>query len=227
LKREDGTTPRGRWFYIIAGLMTILSGVLLSAPILVSPESSAGIKAGAKTGLSTFVCGILFAISVFFAPIFEAVPSAGTSPLLLTIGIILFQNVSRVNWKNIEDAAPAFVTLFFIPFTYSILNGVVLGYIVYIIINLSTGDLYRHMTVMYKFYFPHTKYFKDLKTENLISDVTDNGLQRSDRNSTYSIQSHRSSMSIQLYIPDFIGKFRSKSHQEDEQLRTPTNITFS
>lgn len=123
LTREDSTIPRGRWIYIACGVFTILSASINSVPILVSPESSASIKEGAKTGLSAVVAGVLFLFSLFFSPLFEKVPSAGTSPILVMIGVILFQNVGRIDWRNISQAAPAFVVLFYIPFTYSIIQG--------------------------------------------------------------------------------------------------------
>jgi adenine/guanine/hypoxanthine permease len=77
---------------------TILSGMFSGPPILISPESAAGIKAGAKTGFSTVVCGVLFGISVFFSPLFAAVPPAGTAPLLIMVGVLLFQNAKRIDW---------------------------------------------------------------------------------------------------------------------------------
>lgn len=126
LTREDGATPRGRWIYILSGFFTICGGLLTSAPILVSPESSAAIKEGAKTGLSAMVAGVLFLLSAFLGPLFEHVPAAGTSPVLIMIGLILFQNVNRIDWRNVADAAPAFVVLFYIPFTYSIIQGMFL-----------------------------------------------------------------------------------------------------
>ncbi len=123
LTRKDSTIPRGRWIYIICGGVTVLSGCLSSAPILVSPESASSIKEGAKTGLSAVVAGVLFLLASFFSPIFEKVPSAGSSGVLIMIGIILFQNVGRIDWRNLSVSAPAFVVLFYIPFTYSIIQG--------------------------------------------------------------------------------------------------------
>ena len=123
LTREDGATPRGRWVFILSGFFTVCGGLISSAPILVSPESSAAIKEGAKTGLSALVAGVLFLFAAFLGPLFERVPAAGTSPVLIMIGLILFQNVNRIDWRNVADAAPAFVVLFYIPFTYSIIQG--------------------------------------------------------------------------------------------------------
>jgi adenine/guanine/hypoxanthine permease len=123
LTREDGATPRGRWIFILSGFFTVCGGMLNVCPILVSPESSAAIKEGARTGLSTVVAGVLFLFAAFFAPLFEKVPAAGTSPVLIVIGLILFQNVNRIEWRNVTDAAPAFLILFYVPFTYSIIQG--------------------------------------------------------------------------------------------------------
>jgi AGZA family xanthine/uracil permease-like MFS transporter len=136
----------------MCGLTTVLSGLGSGPPILLSPESAAGIKAGARTGLSTCVCGVLFCLSIFFSPIFEAVPHAGTAPLLVLVGVILFQNVKRVDWSVIKEAVPAFCVLFFIPFTYSILQGVAFGYITYVSINAFTGDLWTNMNLFRAYY---------------------------------------------------------------------------
>ena len=154
LTRENGETPRGRWIFIVCGLLTILSGLLNGPPILISPESAAGIKAGAKTGLSTFVCGLLFLVSMFMSPIFQHVPHAGTSPVLLMIGTLLFQNVNRIDWSDLKDAAPAFCVLFFIPFMYSVVEGVLMGYYIYLLIGLCTGDLAHNCAEFVKYYFP-------------------------------------------------------------------------
>jgi AGZA family xanthine/uracil permease-like MFS transporter len=123
LTRDDDTTPKSRWIYIFCGIMTMVAGFFTSAPILISPESSVGIKEGAKTGLSAIVAGILFILATFFGPVFDKIPAAGTSPVLIMIGVVLFQNVLRLDWKNVASAAPAFIVLFYIPFTYSIIQG--------------------------------------------------------------------------------------------------------
>jgi adenine/guanine/hypoxanthine permease len=153
LVRTDNTTPRNRWIYVVCGVVTFVSGLLSGPPILISPESAAGIKAGAKTGLSTIVCGLLFGLSVFLGPCLEKVPNAATAPLLFAVGIVLFQNVQKLNWKLITDSTPAYVVLFFIPFTYSILQGVVIGYIVYLILGLLTGQIFYSGLALWLYYF--------------------------------------------------------------------------
>jgi AGZA family xanthine/uracil permease-like MFS transporter len=91
LKREDNTLPRGKWLYASCGIGTLLSAFIGSGPIMISPESAPGIKAGARTGLSTAVCGCCFLVSLVFCPLFAAVPTSGTSPILLMIGMFMFE----------------------------------------------------------------------------------------------------------------------------------------
>lgn len=86
---EDGVVKNAAWVYPITGGITVIAGVFSSAPILISPESAAGIKAGARTGLSSLVCGILFLASVFFGPFFEDIPFAGTAPALIMVRSML------------------------------------------------------------------------------------------------------------------------------------------
>jgi xanthine/uracil/vitamin C permease (AzgA family) len=121
---------------------------------LIFSSMSIGIKAGAKTGLSAVVCGLLFLVSMFMSPIFQQVPHAGTSPVLLVIGTMLFQNVNRIDWSDIKDAAPAFCVLFFIPFMYSVVEGVLMGYYTYLLIGLFTGDLMQNCIGIVKDYRP-------------------------------------------------------------------------
>lgn len=141
----EETIPRGHWLFIICGVATIISGFFSGPPILLSPETAAGIKAGARTGLSTLVCGILFLVTIFFCPLFSNVPPTGTSPLLLLVGLTLFTNTNRIKWTHAPDAVPAFFVLLLIPFTYSILSGVGVGYALYVGIALISGEgLWSH-----------------------------------------------------------------------------------
>jgi AGZA family xanthine/uracil permease-like MFS transporter len=142
LTLPDGRIPRGRWLLVVCGITTVISGHMSGPPILISPESAAGVKAGAKTGFSTLICGMCYGVSTFFAPFFAEIPAAGTAPLLIMVGVLLFQNAKRIDWYQPNYAVPAFCCLFFIPFTYSILRGVAFGYATYILIGIFTGDFW-------------------------------------------------------------------------------------
>lgn len=165
LTEADGAVPNGRWLYIVCGFTTMLSGFISGPPILISPESAAGIKAGAKTGFSTLICGLFFALSCFFTPIFHAVPAAGTAPLLLMVGVVLFGNVTRLNFAVYKESVPAYCCLFFIPFTYSILRGVGFGYVTYAILGIFTGDLLIQLKAFWQEY--KTIFNKDEMKNNL------------------------------------------------------------
>lgn len=132
LIRPDGTLSRNRWLFIICGAVTFVSGYLGGPPVLVAPESITGILAGGRSGLSSLACGWLFALTLFFEPVMNKIPDVATAPILFVIGMLMFTNVSNINWTNIRESATAFVILFFVPFTYSTVTGVLMGYCVYI-----------------------------------------------------------------------------------------------
>lgn len=138
LIRSDQSLPRGKWLYAACGLGTMFASFLGCGPIMISPESAPGIKAGGRTGLSTVICGFLFLISAIFCPIFAATPASGSSPVLLMIGMMLFENAKNVNWSTVKEALPVFLMAIFIPFTFSIFNGVVFGYGIYLILFIFT-----------------------------------------------------------------------------------------
>jgi hypothetical protein len=139
--KSDGSVPRGRWLYLITGGMTIFSGLFGGPPVLLSAENPAAIKAGARTGLSAVVAGIIFCIATFFGPLFTAVPEAGTAPLLISIGSVLFMNTKKIDWTHPPVSFPAYIVLFLIPFTYNLLNGVMLGWLAYLIIAIFSGEI--------------------------------------------------------------------------------------
>jgi hypothetical protein len=166
----NGAVPRGRWLYVICGLMTICSGCFGGPPILISTECGGGIKAGGRTGLSTIVGGVFFGIATFFTPFFSAIPSAATAPLLIAIGVVLFANTTKIDWTNYAHAFPAYIVLFLIPFTYSIVNGVVIGWAAYLVLSFFSGDLLLSTRYLMMIYTPNLakKWFNEV---DILADV--------------------------------------------------------
>ncbi len=146
----DGSIPRGNWLLVVCGISTIISGYFCGPPILISPESAAAIKSGAKTGFSVLICGIIFGLSTFFSPLFSHVPPVATSPLLILVGMLLFQNADRIQWSRPSQAIPAFFVILMIPFTCSILNGIGLGYILFIIFHIINGQFLHKVEAFVK-----------------------------------------------------------------------------
>lgn len=104
-------------------------------------ESTSGAAAGARTGLSNIVVGILFVVCAFFAPIVGMVSSAATCGALVVVGYLMLSDVGEIDWKSIEHALPAFFIIVGIPMTYSITNGIGMGFIAYCVIMIVQGRI--------------------------------------------------------------------------------------
>lgn len=102
-------------------------------------ESSAGVAAGARTGLASLVTSICFALCLFLSPLANIIPSAATAPALIFVGVLMLKNFSNVDMNDIASAVPAFLALIMMPLTYSIANGIGIGAIAYVLIQLFTG----------------------------------------------------------------------------------------
>ena len=116
-----------------------VGGFLGASSITSFVESTSGAAAGARTGLSNIVIGALFVICAFFAPIVGMVSGAATCGALVVVGYLMMTDVGEIDWKSIESAFPAFITIVGIPMTYSITNGIGLGFISYCIIKVAQG----------------------------------------------------------------------------------------
>ena len=102
-------------------------------------ESTSGIAAGARSGLASFVTGVLFLAALVFTPIASLVPSCATAAALAYVGIIMMAGVININWRNIEIALPAFLTIMMMVLSYSISYGIAIGILSYILVKLFVG----------------------------------------------------------------------------------------
>lgn len=123
--------------YCVDALSISLGALAGTSPVTAFIESATGIAEGGKTGITAIVTGLLFFVSVFFAPIFASIPSWATGSALVIVGSLMIRNVRDINWDYIGDALPAFLTILFIPLSYNIAYGVIVGVCSYIIINGS------------------------------------------------------------------------------------------
>lgn len=102
-------------------------------------ESASGVTVGGRTGLTAFVVAVCFLLSLFFAPLFLAIPAAATGPALLIVGVMMCANTAGVDWDDLTEAIPAFVTMLMMPLSYSISDGIMLGVIMYVLMKAATG----------------------------------------------------------------------------------------
>jgi AGZA family xanthine/uracil permease-like MFS transporter len=112
-------------------------------------ESTSGIAEGGRTGLTTFVVGILFVLSLFFGGVVGIVPAQATAPALIVVGVLMMESIKDVDFTDFSEAVPAFFTIVMMPFSYSIANGIATGIIFYPIMKIAVGKHKEVHPIMY------------------------------------------------------------------------------
>ncbi|MFJ5714472.1 NCS2 family permease [Neobacillus sp. NPDC093127] len=115
------------------------SGIFGTSPTVASVEGAAGIAAGGKTGLTSIVTGILFLVSLLFIPVIKMVPASAISPILILIGVLMLQNIVHISMDDLTESFPALLIIVLIPLTYSIADGMAIGFILYPLMKLLLG----------------------------------------------------------------------------------------
>ena len=146
LIKEDGKIPHLKEVFMVDSISTAAGAVMGTSTVAVYVESAAGVNEGGRSGLTAFVTGICFLLALFFAPLFLAIPAAATTPVLVLVGLMMMSSVLKINFDDYAEAIPAFICVLLMPLTYSISEGIVLGHLSYIFINLLSGN-YKKMTV--------------------------------------------------------------------------------
>ncbi|GAP87583.2 putative inner membrane protein yieg [Rosellinia necatrix] len=132
---DDGDFPRSTVAYCTDAACISIGSLFGCSPITAFIESGAGIAEGGRTGLTAISTGFCFLISLFFAPILASIPPWATGATLILVGCLMIRQVTNINWQYIGDAVPSFVTLAFMPFSYSVAYGLIAGMMVYIVLN--------------------------------------------------------------------------------------------
>lgn len=139
LAKSDGTFPRIRQAFIVEGLGAVVGGATSTSSSTIYVDSAAGIGEGARTGLASVVTGLLFIVAMFFTPLAVVVPMEVGSAALVVVGAMMMMQVSDIEWTDIAVAIPAFLTIIAMPLTYSIANGIGVGFIAWVIIHALSG----------------------------------------------------------------------------------------
>lgn len=140
---EEGHLPNIRGAFLADSISTAGGALLGTSTVTTFVESSAGVAVGGRTGLTGLVAAGLFALSLFFAPIFLAIPAFATAPALIIVGFMMLGSIMNIDFNDYTEAVPAFLATIVMPFTYSISEGISMGIISYVIIHLCTGN-YRY-----------------------------------------------------------------------------------
>ncbi len=120
-------------------IATVAGSVLGTSTVTTFVESASGVAAGGRTGLTSLVTSLCFAVCLFLSPLASIIPAAATAPALIFVGVLMLKNFANVDMKDMRSAVPAFLTLIMMPLTYSIANGIGIGAIAYTLITIFTG----------------------------------------------------------------------------------------
>ncbi|MHB9056949.1 MAG: NCS2 family permease [Paludibacteraceae bacterium] len=146
---EHGNFPQIQKALFADALGTIAGALLGTSPNTAYVESASGVAAGGRTGLTSVSTAFMFFLALFFAPVFLMVPAAATAPALIIIGLFMMSSVGKIDFNEMSDGLPAFITIIFMPFTYSIAQGIIFGMLSFTIIKLLSGKAKDISITMY------------------------------------------------------------------------------
>ena len=136
---KNGRLPKIEGALLADSIATTGGALLGTSTVTTFVESSAGVAAGGRTGLTSITVAVLFFLSLFFAPIFLAIPAFATAPALVIVGFLMVSSLLNVDFNDMTEAIPAFIAAVAMPFMYSISEGIAMGVISYVVINLLSG----------------------------------------------------------------------------------------
>ena len=137
---EEGKLPHIKGALLADSIATCAGAVLGTSTTTTFVESASGVAEGGRTGLTAIVAAILFGLSLFLSPIFLAIPSFATAPALVVVGFMMMTTVTKIDFSDYTEAIPAYICIIAMPFMYSISEGIAMGVISYVIMNVLTGN---------------------------------------------------------------------------------------
>ena len=136
---KDGKLPKIKGALLSDAVGTTVGAVCGTSTVTTFVESASGVAEGGRTGLTSLVAAVLFALSLLLSPIFLAIPSFATAPALIVVGYLMLTSVTKIDFNDMTEAIPCFIAIIAMPFMYSISEGISMGVISYVVINVITG----------------------------------------------------------------------------------------
>jgi len=146
---KDGKLPKIKQALFTDAIATTLGAIFGTSTTTTYLESSTGVAEGGRTGLTSVVTAFLFLAAIIFAPIFTAIPGFATAPALIFVGFLMISSVVEIKFDNLSEAVPAYLAIIAMPLTYSISEGIAIGVISYVIINVLCSRYKNVSTLMY------------------------------------------------------------------------------
>lgn len=148
---QDGKLPQIKPALMADSIATTVGAVLGTSTVTTFVESASGVSAGGRTGLTSLTAGLLFLLSILFAPLFTTIPSFATAPALIMVGFLMVSSVTEIRFDddNLTEAIPAYIAIIAMPLFYSISEGISLGIISYVVLNVCTGKAKKVKPLLY------------------------------------------------------------------------------
>ena len=146
---EKGNIKRLKHAFMADSIATTAGAMLGTSTTTTYVESAAGVAQGGRSGLTALVVAGCFAIALFFSPLFLSIPSAATAPALVLVGLMMMEPVTKIKFDDFSESIPAFICIIVMPLTYSISNGILIGMITYVLMNMICGNFKKITPVMY------------------------------------------------------------------------------
>ena len=146
---EKGNIQRVKQAFMADSIATTVGAVLGTSTTTTYVESAAGVAQGGRSGLTAFVVGGCFVVALFFSPLFLSIPSAATAPALIIVGLLMMEQVKNIPFDDFTESIPAFVCMIMMPLTYSISNGILIGMITYVLMNMICGKFKKLSPAIY------------------------------------------------------------------------------
>ncbi|HED5887228.1 TPA: adenine permease AdeP [Salmonella enterica] len=141
LADEKGKFPRMKQALFVDSISSVTGAFVGTSSVTAYIESSSGVSVGGRTGLTAVVVGILFLLVIFLSPLVGMVPPYAAAGALIYVGVLMTSSLARVNWQDLTESVPAFITAVMMPFSFSITEGIALGFISYCVMKIGTGRL--------------------------------------------------------------------------------------
>lgn len=149
LVNEDGTVKRIKEAFMADAIATTAGAFLGTSTTTTYVESASGVAQGGRSGLTAFTIACCFAIALFFSPLFLSIPAAAIAPVLIMVGLMMLEPIIRIPFGDFTESIPAFICMIMMPLSYSISNGILIGMIAYVLINLVCGKFKKLTPTMY------------------------------------------------------------------------------
>ena len=149
MDQKTGRIPRLKQAFLADAIATTVGAVLGTSTTTTYVESAAGVAQGGRSGLTALVIACCFAVTLFLSPLFLSIPSAATAPVLILVGLLMIEPVTKIDFVNFTESIPAFICIIMMPLAYSVSDGILTGMIFYVAINMASGKFKRVTPTMF------------------------------------------------------------------------------